>query len=274
MAFPSGIVSAWPLEESSGTRLDVVSGHNAVVYGSDPSQAVGIYNYAAGFNGTTQGLRIPYHADFALGVDAVFTASGWFYLSPGFDGLDHVIMCKGPNGGLNPSWYVFHRFTGASSRLSMVRQALNGDRHVIDATSDLTGLPLVLTDSIWYKFACGIDADGRVFLTAGCNSRCYFTDLGDAPWIAQYTDDLYIGSGKDEGGGLQDDPFPGRLDEFYYWKSAKTDEELGFLCAGGSSSFYNSSSRYIIHVHASGRNDQYQAKGVTDRYQAGVPLDG
>lgn len=252
--------SYYKMEEASGARLDSVGAQSANVFGADPSRVAGKHNFGAGFNGTTQALKIPYAAEFALGVNVVWTVTGWFYLDSLAPTADRMIVAKGKQGGANPNWYVFVRGSGASTGLSMVRQSVSGDVHVIDAVDSGGTLPFHMAAATWYFFAAGSDADGRTWLTVECNSRAYFAGgvIGVAPWVKQYAQDLTIGCGIDEGDGLPNAFFGGRIDELAYYEAALSDDDLGLLCVGA---FYPFQCPARFNLKLSGRmnGDMYSA---------------
>jgi hypothetical protein len=220
-----GLVSWWPLEESTGAdRLDYHGSNDLTDAGTAKvAKKAGRVNYGGEFTPATTGRwLIRGNPPTLMPGDIDFTLACWAKI---YTKVAYTLVGKWwPNAGNNREYRLYYSAAADRFRFSVS----NDGAAVAEATADSLGAPDTNT---WY-FICGWH--DAVNHKIGISVNAGAADLvNHATGVA--VKDCYFGIGGYDGGGWLD----GMVDEVAFWKRILTDGERTWLYNGGSGRTYS-----------------------------------
>ncbi|MFH1844191.1 MAG: LamG-like jellyroll fold domain-containing protein, partial [bacterium] len=177
---PAGMLAYWQLEETSGTTYyDAFDGHDGAASTPAPTPATGgIVGDCQSFDGSSNYIEAPDHADFDWALDASFTIELWMKFTD-ISGQNKVAIGRDEGGGYPHWWFGANASTGYANfnLLDTNRNgaactgsvALNDDQwHYLVAVRDesedenrlyVDGAPV---DSVTHDYTAGFEANTPV----------------------------------------------------------------------------------------------------------------
>ena len=206
------LVAYWPMEETSGTRFDVV-GSNDLTDNNTVTSAAGIRGNAAQFTAANEEyFSLADNADVSMG-DLSFTIAAWVFQTAS-TGTNQIIIDKGDIGFTSSHEYILYDADGPQSFIWLV--ANNSDVGPLLASS--FGDP---PTGEWIFLVGWHDAESDTVNIQVNNGAVDSTSYAQGSWDSPH--DLRIGVGHFALGTEQF--WNGLIDEVGIWKRTLTAEE-------------------------------------------------
>jgi hypothetical protein len=156
---PTGLISYWKMDETSGLTLIDHAGEHAALCNKvpdiDPNGKIGSAHFflADSLSGVTS--TVSNSADYNFPASSSFTIIYWFKVAAGdLEGHDHVIISRGNYHEGNPTGVFWSSGIGLNGNLNFILQDSELNRTDIQT-------PLGYADGMWHQAACVRDENSR-----------------------------------------------------------------------------------------------------------------